>query len=1380
MARSGPFKDLDWGKLGGNKKSNTPKKTPGVNNQYRTSTMGQLVNQAKEAQIPKKKTGGNYAAVVLRVDSTNPLEAAGSSWMNAWYDDVLGVPKPETIKIKARIPALHAGIPEPDKYGCDGGSGPHQFWINMHPTFYASSQDIEMPECGDIVIVSVNADDGSGGGDAAGGGLIMSTVVTRESNPVKKGGSCPPSETFPSETPSTADGADGDAMGGEEVSASPVSPFGLPADCDFECMMEFLSGISALPPVCPGRDPFGKVTECGSPFDKKGIFISRRSFQQAGKKMPQPMPAMVRALWADIGYVVLDVIEQTSGKDYKSDLDVVKAYARMFALGGINVYLSGTPYPGKSAKFVEYISNAASDLPCKGMVMTPSWGYVSPGNKDKYSRQAKWLTGQMNKAARTHGLQLGFSNQWMPSAQYTVAEVDGEEGAVSIRYMDSFPYYCFSDVDWSIAQIRSYSGKSVVSVNEDTGQVKLLSEKGSEALKQEDFAQVLSDYMTLGFKYIIPGFGVMGTGWEDYRVSAEKPPGRLRAEHDFLGAIEEPAVIGEVRTTEDSPNHLPNPGPGSPGLDVRNWGTGYFGATIYCTDEEIDVDKRCPTPPTPPPVPEVIPEPVPEPEIETVEIPVMEWSDGWADYTIDTSNEITYTSPTSGDLVTVYPGNTSSVFPDGCGECYDAILALRPPSEFVEQVVEAVTIVEEVTSQIYPVHIQDPPIKSKVAWSVTWWDWLNAEEHIPCWKSTRWEVIKNFHRYSPIAYERQQEGGAIDPGDFDQFSREIQEALQAIQAYNRIAETNPAMEKVSLEQYMMAIQQAQAMSSFTDSAEMDSFAEAASSVAQSSATELGYDGEGSASGAASDAASDIVDDFPDTDSYYGSDAADETAATDGAASADANAASTGLDAYPAFNYINFSSPVNGGTTGGWYPAADGSHRVSSRSPASIDHIVIHTTAGASQLAGGEVFCKPGAGVSTHYGINTGGFVFQFVKEKDQAWGNGGGTKNAAPPTSQGGRRNLAGGTDKYVNNSNGTGLSIEITGIPKEEAQQPGKWYTEVMYENLAFLVANMCKRNQIAVDRTHIFGHDEMTMRKSDPGTKLDNPHPEGISYPYAGNADGGVAFPGARFQINSYSPKVDGTETFDWVKFMGLVNGFFSGAGVPTPPSTALAAGSAGGGAGGAGLFAAPKPEQCGPAGAAAGGGGSAPGAPLTAAQVAALGDFQGSWPSGGSPMLSSDFGPRTPPTGGSMGSGNQGSSNHGGLDIISSSPASYQNSGVIPIFAIADGTVQSCCGSTGAWMVIDHGGGMVTKNGHMHNYAVKTGDRVTKGQVVGTMGTTGNSTGVHLHFELHMNGSKVDPFSALGLECNAAAKGHSRYGRLCAQGNQNTTSHGPYTGG
>ena len=68
MARSGPFKDLGWGKLGGNKKPSTPKKNHGQNNRYRTSAMGQLMGQAKEAATPRKAIGGNYAAIVLRVD----------------------------------------------------------------------------------------------------------------------------------------------------------------------------------------------------------------------------------------------------------------------------------------------------------------------------------------------------------------------------------------------------------------------------------------------------------------------------------------------------------------------------------------------------------------------------------------------------------------------------------------------------------------------------------------------------------------------------------------------------------------------------------------------------------------------------------------------------------------------------------------------------------------------------------------------------------------------------------------------------------------------------------------------------------------------------------------------------------------------------------------------------------------------------------------------------------------------------------------------------------------------------------------------------------------------------------------------------------------
>ncbi len=1390
MARKGPFKDLGWGKLGGNKKPNTPKKNPGINTRYRTSAMGQLMGQAREAAIPKKAKGGNYAAVVLAVYKDNLSAAAGSSWMTAWYDDILGVPLPETIKIKARIPALHAGIPEPDKYGCGSGKGKHWFWINMHPTFYASSQDIEMPECGDIVIVSVNADDGSGGGDAAGSGLIMKNVVTRENNPVKLGGSCPPKDQFPDAAPSSANGATGDAMGGEAVSAGPVSPFGLPADCDFECMMEFLGGIAPSGPATPGRDVNGNITTGGSPMDKKGVFISRHSMGH--RNMPTPLTAVTRSLWADLGYVVLEAIHQTGNRTYKTDYSRLKEYARMFAMGGMNVYISGTPYPGKAAEYVKYMTKVATELPILGMVMTPSWGYLSPGNKDKYARQAKYVTKQMKKASHTHSLQLGFSNSWMPSAEYTVSEAEGEDGEVSIRYKDSFPYYCFSDVDWSIAQILSTSGKSVIKVRESTGAVEIVSEKGSEALKQEDFVEVLNDYMKLGFQYIIPAFGVMGAGWDDYLSTSEKPPNRLKEELDFLGAVEEPAVIGQVRKEDSDPRSMPNPGPGAPGLDVKNWATGYFGSIIECVDEEIGVDRRCELPPAPVVVED--PPPIEETITELVEVPVMEWTDGWADYTMGEDGIITYISPMSGDPVNVSSDNTSNIYPGGCpDDCYDAIMGHRPESTWVEQeiVITADDIEEtdadEVTSQIWPTFPKpNPPIKAQVMWSTMWWDWLNAEENTPCWRSQRWEIIKNFHRYSPIAYERQQEGGAINPGNFEQFSAEIRKAMEAIERYNRIAEGNPGMHKVSLDQYVNAVQQAQSMGTFSDASDMESYAEAASSVAQNAATELGYDGEGSASGRGTDTDSGLEDEVADADAYYGS---DEEAPDSGGASA----GGTGLDAYPAFPYIQFSSPITGGNQGGWFPAVTGAFRASTRSPSSIDHIVIHTTAGASQLAGGEVFCRPGAGVSTHYGINTGGFIYQFVKESDIAYGNGGGTRNAAPPSSQGGRRNLGGGTDKYVDNSNGTGISIEITGIPKEEAEQPGKWYTDVMYENLAFLVANICKRNQIAVDRTHIFGHDEMTMRKSDPGTLLQAEHPAGISYPYGGIASdgsnkgpsGGEAFPGARFQINSYSPNSQGNETFDWAKFMGLVEGFFAGAGVPTPPSSALAVGSASVAPGGASASAA-APEQCdgsgGAGGGAAGGGGSAGGAPLSAAQIAALGEFQGNWPSGGSPAFSSDFGPRSPPST----SGGQGSSNHPGIDTISLDPASYNNPGTIPLFAVANGTVtrvRDMSDSAGKFVDVTHDDGMTSQYMHCHTIQVTNGQRVNAGDVVATMGTTGNSSGVHLHYSLwtgaSYDSSKVDPASALGLECNSAAKGHSRYGRLCAPGNQNMDPGGPYTG-
>ena len=68
----------------------------------------------------------------------------------------------------------------------------------------------------------------------------------------------------------------------------------------------------------------------------------------------------------------------------------------------------------------------------------------------------------------------------------------------------------------------------------------------------------------------------------------------------------------------------------------------------------------------------------------------------------------------------------------------------------------------------------------------------------------------------------------------------------------------------------------------------------------------------------------------------------------------------------------------------------------------------------------------------------------------------------------------------------------------------------------------------------------------------------------------------------------------------------------------------------------------------------------------------------------------------------------------------------------------------GGYGNMILIDHGNGMVTRYGHHSKLYVKVGDHVTKGQIIGQIGSTGHSTGPHLHFELYVNGRRVNPLS------------------------------------
>lgn len=126
---------------------------------------------------------------------------------------------------------------------------------------------------------------------------------------------------------------------------------------------------------------------------------------------------------------------------------------------------------------------------------------------------------------------------------------------------------------------------------------------------------------------------------------------------------------------------------------------------------------------------------------------------------------------------------------------------------------------------------------------------------------------------------------------------------------------------------------------------------------------------------------------------------------------------------------------------------------------------------------------------------------------------------------------------------------------------------------------------------------------------------------------------------------------------------------------------------------------------------------------------------WPTRGAYSISSPYGYRSASI--------SGWSFHGGLDIV----IGGRSSSGVPVVAAASGTVekvQKSYSGYGHMVLINHGNGIKTRYAHMQagSISVYVGQKVSKGQQIGRIGSTGNSTGPHLHFEVIVNGAKVDP--------------------------------------
>ncbi len=142
---------------------------------------------------------------------------------------------------------------------------------------------------------------------------------------------------------------------------------------------------------------------------------------------------------------------------------------------------------------------------------------------------------------------------------------------------------------------------------------------------------------------------------------------------------------------------------------------------------------------------------------------------------------------------------------------------------------------------------------------------------------------------------------------------------------------------------------------------------------------------------------------------------------------------------------------------------------------------------------------------------------------------------------------------------------------------------------------------------------------------------------------------------------------------------------------------------------------------------------------------------WPVNG--VVKSSFGRRSDPFSGE-------SAVHAGVDLSAAIGT--------PVKVTADGVIElvTTSGRYGRLVVVDHGGGLKTYYGHLSQFLVVPGQEVRRGEVVALSGATGRVTGPHLHYEIRIHGTPVNPYAYLGIKpadlvSNAGGRSHNDLG-------------------